>query len=108
MKHSVLPAASMQKASFLLETCIHPISRRILKLLEKNEEMTLPELNKRFCFDFKKVRFQLALLLKLDIVRKVSGKEEILYYLNSSKLARIKFLLTEFSDNYFLEEAETV
>ena len=104
MKHTLLPAASMQKASFLLETCIHPISRRILKLLAKNEEMTLPELNQKFCFNVKKVRFQLGLLLKLDIVRKVSSREGILYYLNSAKLLKVKLLVGEFSDNYLLEE----
>ena len=104
MKHTLLPAASMQKATFLLETCIHPISRRILKLLAHNEEMTLPELNQRFCTNFDKVRFQLGLLQKLDVVRKVSCDEGILYYLNSSKMLKIQGLIGEFSENYMFEE----
>jgi predicted transcriptional regulator len=104
MKHTSLPTASMQKASFLLETCIHPISRRIIKLLTKNEEMTLPELNQRFCTNIDKVRFQLGLLQKLDVVRKVSCKEGILYYVNSTKLLKIKLLVNEFSESYLLEE----
>ncbi|MCR9289931.1 MAG: helix-turn-helix domain-containing protein [Bacteroidetes bacterium] len=103
MKHTLLPAASLQKTSFLLETCIHPTSRRILKLLTKHQEMTLIDLNNRFCISADKVRFQLGLLQKLNIVKKVSKKDGILYYLNSSKLLKIKLLVNEFSDNYILE-----
>ncbi len=106
MKHSLLPTGSLQKSAFILETCFHPISRRILKLLYAHEEMTMYDLSRRFCFDFDKVRFQLALLQKADVIHQVSYNRNIYYYLNEAKMERIKMALNGFCNNYMLEEAE--
>lgn len=106
MKHSLLPTGPLQKSAFLLETCFHPIGRRIIKLLITQDEMTRQQLFARFCDDFDKVHFQLALLQKADVVKYVSYNRQIHYYLNKPKVAHIKTVLSGFCNDYLLEGAE--
>lgn len=106
MKHSLPPAGPLQKSVFLLESCFHPIGRRIIQLLGAKEEMTMQELFSRFCSDYDKIRFQLALLQKANVVKQVSFNRQIHYYLNEAKMQQIKAVLASFCNDYSLEEVE--